>query len=156
MQCSFESGPSRSTFLVSFDYIFLRIFELIELCRISSWKYLVKTRLHRIKNALHTDTCVYKKAKHELCVLAPKHALSNYYYYHYSCFGVRLSINRQNMNFGFWKFFWAQIIADYVYFHMAYHTFIWNHVGWHRRVLNMTHFQLFAWFGKFLLVKKNL
>ena len=58
------------------------------------------------------------------------------------------------MNFGFWKNFWAQIIADYVYFHMAYHTFIWNHVGWHRRVLNMTHFQLFAWFGKFLLVKK--
>ena len=48
----------------------------------------------------------------------------------------------------------AQIIADYVYFHMVYHTFIWNHCGCHRRVLNMTHFQLFAWFGKILLVKK--
>ena len=43
-----------------------------------------------------------------------------------------------------------------VYFPMVYHTFIWNHVSWHSRVLNMTHFQLFAWFGKILLVKKNL
>ena len=72
---------------------------------------------------------------------------------HYSWFDWHWSGNGQNMNFGFWKKFLAQIIADYVYFHMVYHTFIWNHCGCYRRVLNMTHFQLF-WFGKFLLVKK--
>ena len=75
---------------------------------------------------------------------------------HYSRFGVRLSIIRKNMNSGFWKFFWVQIIAEYMYFHMVYHTFIENHLGWHRSVLNKTHFQLFAWFGKILLVKKIL
>ena len=73
---------------------------------------------------------------------------------HYSRFGVRLFIIRQNTNSGFWKFFWAQIIAEYMYFHMVYHTFIWNHCGCHRRVLNMTHFQLFAWFIQTLLVRK--
>ena len=72
----------------------------------------------------------------------------------YSCFEVCLFINRQNMNSGFWNFFLVQIIADYVYFHMTYHTYIWNHAGWHRSVLNMTHFQLFAWFGQTLLVRK--
>ena len=61
---------------------------------------------------------------------------------------------------------------------MYFHTFIWNNVVWHREVLNiryhlrifqqlphqipkwyllnMTHFQLFAWFAKILLVKKIL
>ena len=73
---------------------------------------------------------------------------------HYSRFEVRLFIIRQNMNFGFWKFFLVQIVADYVYFHMTYHTFIWNHASWHRSVLNMTYFQLFAWFGQTLLVRK--
>ena len=73
---------------------------------------------------------------------------------HYSRFEVRLFIIRQNMNFGFWNFFLVQIIADYVYFHMTYHTFIWNHACWHRSVLNMTYFQLFAWFGQTLLVRK--
>ena len=73
---------------------------------------------------------------------------------HYSCFEVRLFIIRQSMNFGFWNFFLVQIIADYVNFHMTYHTYIWNHAGWHRSVLNMTHFQLFAWFGQTLLVRK--
>jgi hypothetical protein len=70
-------------------------------------------------------------------------------------FEVRLFIIRQSMNFGFWNFFLVQIIADYVNFHMTtYHTYIWNHAGWHRSVLNMTHFQLFAWFGQTLLVRK--
>ena len=73
---------------------------------------------------------------------------------HYSRFEVCLFINRQNMNFGFWNFFLVQIITDYVNFHMTYHIYIWNHAGWHRSVLNMTHFQLFAWFGKTLLVRK--
>ena len=73
---------------------------------------------------------------------------------HYSHFEVRLFIIRQNMNFGFWKFFLVEIIVDYVYFHMTYHTFIWNHACWHRSVLNMTYFQLFAWFGQTLLVRK--
>ena len=73
---------------------------------------------------------------------------------HYSRFEVHLFIIRQNMNFGFWNFFLVQIIADYVYFHMTYHTFIWNHACWHRSVLNMTYFQLFAWFGQTLLVRK--
>ena len=72
---------------------------------------------------------------------------------HYSRFEVRLFIIRQSMNFGFWNFL-VQIIADYVNFHMTYHTYIWNHAGWHRSVLNMTHFQLFAWFGQTLLVRK--
>ena len=48
----------------------------------------------------------------------------------------------------------ARIIADYVYFHMVYHTFIWNHCGCHSRVLNMAHFQLFPWFIQTLLVRK--
>ena len=48
-----------------------------------------------------------------------------------------MSINRQNKNFGFWKQILVQIIADYVY-------------------LNMNYFQLFAWFGKILLVEKSL
>ena len=61
-----------------------------------------------------------------------------------------LSINGQNMNFGLKKKKLAQIIADCMYFDMVYHTIIWNHVVWHRRVLDMTHFQLFAWFGKYL------
>ena len=74
--------------------------------------------------------------------------------WHYSRFEVRLFIIRQSMNFGFWNFFLVQIIADYVNFHMTYHTYIWNHAGWHRSVLNMTHFQLFAWFGQTLLVRK--
>ena len=74
--------------------------------------------------------------------------------YHYSWFDWHWSGNGQNMNFGFWKKKLAQIIADYVYFHMVYHTFIWNHCGCHRRVLNMTHFQLFAWFIQTLLVRK--
>ena len=58
------------------------------------------------------------------------------------------------MNFGFWNFSLVKIIADYVNFHMTYHKYIWNHAGWHRSVLNMTHFQLFAWFGQTLLVRK--
>jgi hypothetical protein len=62
-----------------------------------------------------------------------------------------LFTNRQNMNFGFWKKKSVQIIADYVYFHMTYHIYIWNHAGWHKSVLNMTHFQLFAWFGQTVL-----
>ena len=37
---------------------------------------------------------------------------------------------------------------------MTYHTYIWKHAGWHRSVLNMTHFQLFAWFIQTLLVRK--
>jgi hypothetical protein len=48
----------------------------------------------------------------------------------------------QNMNFGFWKKNLVQIIADYVYFHVTYHTYIWSHAGWHRSILNMVHFQL--------------
>ena len=76
------------------------------------------------------------------------------YSFHYSWFDWHWSGNGQNMNFGFWKKNLAQIIADYVYFHMVYHTFIWNHCGCHRRVLNMTHFQLFAWFIQTLLVRK--
>ena len=74
--------------------------------------------------------------------------------HHYSRFEVRLFIIRQNMNFGFRKKIWLQMIADYVYFHVTYHTYSWNHTGWHRSVLNMTHFQLFAWFGQTLLVRK--
>ena len=73
---------------------------------------------------------------------------------HYSRFEVRLFIIRQSMNFGFWKKNLVQIIADYVNFHMTYHTYIWNHAGWHRSVLNMIHFQLFAWFGQTLSVRK--
>ena len=73
---------------------------------------------------------------------------------HYSRFEVHLFIIRQNMNFGFWNFFLVQIVADYVYFHMTYHTFIWNHASWHRIASNMTYFQLFAWFGQTLLVRK--
>ena len=73
---------------------------------------------------------------------------------HYSRFEVCLFIIRQNMNFGFWQKILVQIIADYVYFHMTYHTFVWNHASWHRSVLNMTHFQLFPWFGQTLLVRK--
>ena len=74
---------------------------------------------------------------------------------HFSRFEVRLFINRQIMNFGFWNKNVVQIIADYVYLHMTYHTYIWNHAGWHRSVLNMTHFQLFAWFGQTLLLSKK-
>ena len=44
--------------------------------------------------------------------------------YHYGRFGVRLFIIRQNMNSGFWKKNLAQIVAEYMYFHMVYHTFI--------------------------------
>ena len=73
---------------------------------------------------------------------------------HYSWFDWHWSGNGQNMNFGFWKKLLAQIIADYVYFHMVYQTIIWNHCGCHRKVLNMTHFQLFAWFIQTLLVRK--
>jgi hypothetical protein len=73
---------------------------------------------------------------------------------HYRWFDWHLSGNGQNGNFGFWNFFLAQIIADYVYFHMVYHAIIWNHCGCHRRVLNMTHFQLFAWFIQTVLVRK--
>ena len=61
---------------------------------------------------------------------------------------------RPNMNFWFLKIFLVQIIADYVYFHMTYDTYIWNHAGRHRSILNMTHFQLFAWLGQTLLVRK--
>ena len=43
---------------------------------------------------------------------------------HYGRFGVRLFIIRQNMNSGFWKKILAQIVAEYMYFHMVYHTFI--------------------------------
>ena len=31
---------------------------------------------------------------------------------------------------------------------------IWNHASWQRSVLNMTHFQLFAWFGQTQIVRK--
>ena len=57
--------------------------------------------------------------------------------------------------FGSLKYFWMKIIPDHVYFHMIYHNLIWNYVGWHRRVLIMTHFQLFAWFGQTLLFLKT-
>ena len=81
--------------------------------------------------------------------------LSNYVSLsHYRWFDWHMSVNVQIVNFGFWKVFVAQIIADYVYFHMTYHTFIWNHASWHRSVLNITYFQLFAWFGQTLLVRK--
>ena len=64
---------------------------------------------------------------------------------HYSWFQWHLSGNGQNMNFGFWNFFWPKVIADYVYFHMVYHTCIRNHVGWHRRVLNKSWSRNIQW-----------
>ena len=73
------------------------------------------------------------------------------YWDHYRWF---LSGNGQNMNFGF-GFFLVQNIADHMYFHMVCHTFIWNHCDCHRKVLNMTHFQLFASFIQTLLVRKK-
>ena len=45
-------------------------------------------------------------------------------HFHYGRFGVRLFIIRQNMNSGIWKKNLAQIVAEYMYFHMVYHTFI--------------------------------
>ena len=48
----------------------------------------------------------------------------------------------------------SSTVGEFVNFYMTYHTYIWNHAGWHRSVLNMTHFQLFAWFGQTLLVRK--
>ena len=75
---------------------------------------------------------------------------------HYRWFDWHLSENGQNMNFGFWKKNLAQIIAYYVYFHMLYHTFIWNYCGCQRWVLNMTHFQLFDWLIQTLLLVRKM
>ena len=58
--------------------------------------------------------------------------------WHYSRFEVRLFINRQNMNFRFWKFLGARIIPTHVYFHIVY----WNYVAWHRRTWPIFNFLL--------------
>ena len=86
----------------------------------NSSRILRVTKKQMIINIYHIILCMYLAVQSGLawCCHSKKRGLkiSSWPMKHYSRFEVRLFINRQNMNFGFWKKKLVQIIAEYVHF----------------------------------------